>query len=275
MSPSSRGWLLALAGWTTLAGRPSLAQHDHHHHESPPAAEAPAPAIPDEAVTLAELEARAVEARPLLAAAAARLEAARSEARQAGRLANPALGLKAEELPLESGPSRGKVGLVWSQQLPLAGQLSRSRSWLEAEAGTSEGRLILARAGVQAEVRRAFYRAVSGQRALVQAQQVLALAREAVEVTAQLFNTGAADRPDQLAIEVDAERAELAVAEAEQHLAARRAELATAVGDTALAARPLADTFEDLAPDPIEESWRSGALAAAPELELERRAVVA
>ena len=46
------------------------------------------------------------------------------------------------------------------------------------------------------------------------------LAREAVDITKELANVGQADRPDQLEIEIEAERAEIDFLRAQNDLAA-------------------------------------------------------
>jgi cobalt-zinc-cadmium efflux system outer membrane protein len=65
--------------------------------------------------------------------------------------------------------------------------------------------------------------------------QLARLATEAVQISAQLFNTGVSDKPDTMAAEIEAQRAQLALVEAQN--ARRRAlrELALLVGDPTLA----------------------------------------
>ena len=79
-------------------------------------------------------------------------------------------------------------------------------------------------------------------------ERLAALASEAVGVTAQLFNVGAADRPDFLASEVAARRAQLDLNAAKNRAYAVRQQLAAMVGRADVATRPFAGSIDHAFP---------------------------
>ncbi len=64
-------------------------------------------------------------------------------------------------------------------------------------------------------MRTLYYEALGAQRLVEVRGELAKLANEAIDVTGELFNTGAADRPDALAIQVEARRAMLDLVMAE------------------------------------------------------------
>ena len=89
-----------------------------------------------------------------------------------------------------------------------------------------------------------YYRTAAAQRRVELEERLAALARESVDVTAQLFNTGLADLPDRLAIENEAEMVDLDRLAARRRLVELWRELRAAVGDPTLTPARLADTLE-------------------------------
>ena len=208
-----------------------------------------APAAPDGAVTLAELERLALQSNPTLRAAEARIETSRHRARQAASWPNPVVGYSAEEITRDDADPRGEYGFFVEQSIPLGGKLRLNRAVFERSADQADAELELQRQRVVSSVRSAFYRTLSADRRVEVHERLAALVSEAVAITAQLFNVGAADRPDFLESQIEARRVQLDLNASRNQVFALRQQLAAVVGSVEVAARPLAGSLEDALPE--------------------------
>ena len=202
------------------------------------------PELVGEPLALAEIERRTLEHNPEIRQAALAVRAAQGLQRQVGLYPNPTLGITLEEEALESGREGGKAGGFLSQRIVIGGKLRLNRRIFDQEVARAEVAAELARTRELNRVRILFYRAVGAQRLVALHRRLAGLAREAVAVTTQLYNTGAADLPDQLAIEVEAEMLDLSLAKARRELRQLWQQLRTAVGDPALAPKRLEDLLD-------------------------------
>ncbi|HEX8338347.1 MAG TPA: TolC family protein [Pyrinomonadaceae bacterium] len=160
-------------------------------------------------VTLEELERMAAEKNPTLAQAAASIRAAEGMRRQAGAFPNPVVGYFGEGLAFRAAGETSEHGVFVEQTIPLGGKLGKAKRVFEREREQAEAVAEAQRLRVVNSVR-ALYIETLGAQQLVELRADLAdLAREAVEITKELYNVGQADRPDQLEIEIEAERAEI------------------------------------------------------------------
>ena len=162
-------------GLATLIGSPLLAQAP---------AEAP--------LMLAELERIALEKNPTLVQAANEVEAAKGRAKQAGLLPNPTVGYSADELPFRGGQVRGKQGVFAEQRVPLGGKLSLSRAIFEQEVREAEANSGAQRLRVVNSVRSLYYETLIAQRRVGVREDLARLSQEAVDISRQLVNVGAA-----------------------------------------------------------------------------------
>ncbi|HEX2644826.1 MAG TPA: TolC family protein, partial [Thermoanaerobaculia bacterium] len=270
--------LLGLAG---LA--PAAAQHEHHTMPAPappatPATPAPGPAgpaltpgpAPNPGVpvySLDDLERRAMEKNPALALADAAIRAAEGRRLQGGLLPNPVIGVEAEEIPI-SGEHEddGKVGVFFSQEVPLGGKLRRNRELLGREVDQARVRAEAQRNRLLAQVRGLFYRTLAAQHRVEVRERLAGVTREAVEITKQLYNVGAADTADQLAVENEASLQDAALSGARIDLDALWAALRSAVGDPALAPGRIGGSLEEGLPVLDREEQHRQWLAQSPAL---------
>ena len=195
----------------------------------PAMAQTPSTVTP-QPITLAELEQLALQNSPMTTAAAAGVDAARERTRQAGAWANPVIGYAAGDLMAGGSAPRGEHGFFVEQTIPLGGKLQRSQDLLEKSIQEAEAVRDLQRLRILTSVRRAFYAVLVTERRIEAQERLAALASEAVGVTAQLFNVGAADRPDFLEIEIESRRMQLRLDRSRNQLLALRARLAAVVG---------------------------------------------
>jgi cobalt-zinc-cadmium efflux system outer membrane protein len=260
---------LAFVFVTALLGPPALAQ------TAPPSQ----PVASAQPITLDELEQLALQNNPTTTAAAAGIEAARGRARQAGAWPNPVIGYSGEEIKTDVGDRRGEHGFFVEQAIPLGGKLRLSRNILQRTLDRAEAVRDLQRLRILSSVRQAFYSVLLTERRIEVQERLAALASEAVGVTAQLFNVGAADRPDFLEIEIESRRLQLQVNRSRNELVAVRAQLAAVTGVREVTVRPIAGSADTAIPELEREEVVRVLLEQSPELraaraELERTRAV-
>ncbi|MGH9874452.1 MAG: TolC family protein, partial [Pyrinomonadaceae bacterium] len=207
------------------------------------------PAVP--ILRLEELEAMAMQRNPTLAQAEASIQAAEGRRRQAGMFPNPIAGYFLEEFAFRSPGETMEHGVFVEQTIPLGGKLSKARRVFERE---KDQAVILAEAQrlrVINSIRVLYYETLGAQRLVELRDDLSQLAREAVEITKELYNVGQADRPDQIEIEIEAERSEIDFLRAQNDWLRSWRTLAAMVGNPQLEPGRLADSPEaDLAPLP-------------------------
>jgi cobalt-zinc-cadmium efflux system outer membrane protein len=205
------------------------------------------PVVPP--ITLNELEQLALQNNPTTTGAAAGIEAARGRTRQAGAWPNPVIGYSGEEIKTGDLDRRGEHGFFIEQTIPLGGKLRLSRSVFEKTIQQAEAVRDLQRLRILTSVRQTFYAVLLTERRIEVQERLAALASEAVGVTAQLFNVGAADRPDYLQIEIESRRLQLQLNRSRNDLLAVRTHLAALTGQRDVAARPIAGSIDGAIPE--------------------------
>ena len=232
------------------------------------------PASPGRAgVTLAELEKLALESNPTMRAAQARIDAARGRARQAGAWPNPTVGVSVEEQPFRETEPHGSTGIFAGQTIPLGGKLRLSRAVFDRTVDRNQSELELQRQRVVSTVRRVFFQSLTVDRRIQVQERLAALASEAVSITAQLFNVGAADRPDFLESEIEARRVQLDLNAAKTRGVALRQHLAAVVGSADVAARSLSGSVEEALPEIVRATALRTLLDESPQIRAARAEV--
>jgi FtsP/CotA-like multicopper oxidase with cupredoxin domain/outer membrane protein TolC len=115
-----------------------------------------------------------------------------------------------------------------------------------------------------------FFHTLHNQRRMECRERLAKVAREAAAVTDQLWNVGAADAPDRLAIENEAQVLEAALAAARVELEEMRAVLVATVGDPSLELGPLDGDLVANVPQIDPEQWRQRLLHESPPLQAAR-----
>lgn len=219
-------------------------------------AQVPSPAAAPPPLTLEQVERMALESNPTLRQAASGVDAARGRARQAGAWFNPTIGYAGEELKPGEVIRVGEHGVFYDQQIPLGGKLRLSRQVFEREADQAQLFVDLQRERVLAAVRTLFYEILTTERRVDVLDRLSQLASEAVGISRQLYNVGAADRPDVLESEIESDRIQLELTAARNRRFSLWRRLAATVGDRSLGPRPLAGVA-----DAVPEIARDAALA--------------
>ena len=194
---------------------------------------------------LEDLEAMATQRNPTLAQAEAAIRAAEGRRRQAGLFPNPIAGYFLEEFAFRSPGETAEQGAFIEQTIPLGGKLGKARRVFAAERDQA---VILAEAQrlrVTNSIRVLYYETLGAQRLVELRDDLSQLAREAVDITKELYNVGQADRPDQLAIEIESERAEIDFLRAQNDWMRSWQTLAAMIGNPNLPAARLAGSTEE------------------------------
>jgi outer membrane protein, heavy metal efflux system len=221
-------------------------------------------------ITLSELEQLALQNNPTATAAAAGIDAARGRTRQAGAWPNPVIGFSSTEIKTGNVDVQGEYGFFAEQAIPLGGKLRLSRNVFQKTVDRAEAVRDLQRLRILSSVRQTFYSVLLTERRIQVQERLAALASEAVGVTAQLFNVGAADRPDYLEIEIESRRLQLQLNRSKNELFAVRAQLAALTGVRDVAARPIAGTIDAAIPELEREQVIRTLLEQSPELRAAR-----
>ena len=206
--------------------------------------EAPGPPL-----TLAQLEAMAQARNPTLRQAHAGVDGARARAQQAGAWPNPVIGYFSEELAPGRTIRWGEHGAFAEQTIPLGGKLRLSRAVVERDVTRAEALQDMQQLRIASSVRVLFYDVLTTERRIVVLERLAQLVAEAAGVSRQLFNVGAADRPDVLEADIEARRAQLALTAAKNELNSTRMQLAALAGDLGVASRPLAGSIDEAIPE--------------------------
>lgn len=224
-------------------------------------------------ITLGELEQLALQNNPTASAATAGIDAARGRTRQAGAWPNPVIGYSGEEIKAGALDVRGEHGFFVEQTVPLGGKLRLSRNVFQKTIEQAEAVRDLQRLRILSSVRQTFYSVLLTERRIEVQERLASLASEAVGVTAQLFNVGAADRPDYLAIEIESRRLQLQLNRSRNELFAFRQQLAALTGVREVAARPIAGTIDAAIPELERDQVIRTLLEQSPELRAARAAL--
>jgi cobalt-zinc-cadmium efflux system outer membrane protein len=210
------------------------------------------PASEQNTITLEELQQMALQNNPTFAQSAANIQAAEGRKKQAGLYPNPTVGYQGEQIRGGSFHG-GEQGFFVQQDIVLGGKLGLNRKIFDQELKQAETEAEEQKVRVVTNVRMSYIQALAAQQMLELRQNLSKLADDAVETSHQLANVGQADAPDELASEVEAQQAQLAVTMAEQNQQRIWKALAAVVGNPRLPFMTLEGKLEDTPPVNAEE----------------------
>ncbi|MGH9835655.1 MAG: TolC family protein [Blastocatellia bacterium] len=251
--------------------RDVVAQQPHDHTQAPAQTQSQN-ASNQSALTLEDLERMALANNPTLAQAEAAVRAAEGRRKQAGLWPNPIVGYENEGLAFNDLVRQFRSGHYFfaEQNIITFGKLGKNKNIAAREKDQTEAEAEAQRWRVLNAVRMLYYEALGAQRMVDLRKQLLDLTREAVGISEELFNVGQADRPDVLSTEVESQRAELDLMQAENELTRVWKVLAAVVNDPRLKAslKParLAGSIEAEAPMLNYEDMLAELLRDSPEI---------
>lgn len=253
------------------------AQHQGHDPAQGPPQEIQRPrreVIPaGPAMKLEDLEAMAFQRNPTLAQSEAVIRSAEGRRRQAGLFPNPVIGYFLEEFAFRSPGETAEQGAFIEQTIPLGGKLSKARRVFDRERDQAVVLAEAQRLRVTNSIRVLYYETLGAQRLVELRDDLSQLAREAVAITKELYNVGQADRPDQLEIEIEAERAEIEFLRAQNDWFRSWRALAAMIGNPNLPPARLAESSEEDPASLIETQLLDTLLEQSPDIRVARTGV--
>jgi cobalt-zinc-cadmium efflux system outer membrane protein len=206
----------------------------------------PSPSLPlafSEGTTLDELEQLAADRHPKLMAAMQEIEAAHGRTWQAGRMPNPSVGASSPQI----AGSDSQYNVFVTQEIPTGGKLRLNEAAAAEEIDQAELTLSRTRQDVLTSVRRHFYATLIAQaRSKILQEQAATISRSVELVRKRFEGTGEGTKTDVLLLEVELQKADVALAGAHTDLEAQRRQLAAALG---IPDYPIGDLAGDLQAD--------------------------
>lgn len=185
-------------------------------------------------MTLAELERMALQNNPTFAQAEAAIRAAEGRRVQAGLYPDPVIGYRGEEFAFRAFSKKSEHFFFVEQDIITAGKLGKNRRIFEHEKTQAVAEAEAQRLRVLNSVRMLYYGALGAQEMVETRAELAKIGREAVKISEELYNIGQADQPDQLEVEIEAQRAEVELVNAENERAQVWQTLAAVVGNPSL-----------------------------------------
>jgi outer membrane protein, heavy metal efflux system len=157
----------------------------------------------------ADLERMALAASPALQRSAAEVRAAAGRAKQAGLYPNPVLGFTGDHnTPALDG---GSLGGFAEQRIVTGGKLGLDRKAADQDRLGAEEMAKAERLRVIAAIDAMYYRGLGEQRLIEARTRMAELTQRTAATSHELANLGQADQPDVFQVEIEAQRAQLAV----------------------------------------------------------------
>ena len=195
----------------------------------------------DAPLSLADLEGFAFQSNPTLAAASARLEAARGRQVQAGLYPNPIVGYHATEIG--NLGSAGMQGGFVSQRIITGGKLRLDQAIAGKEIDEAHFGFHAQEQRVLSDVRIRFYEALAAQQRLDLAEQLGRIGDNLVGATETLLKGGLATENDLLQAEIRAEEAHILLDNARNENVETWRRLTAVIGRPAM---PMSSLFGEL-----------------------------
>jgi cobalt-zinc-cadmium efflux system outer membrane protein len=180
----------------------------------------------ESARTLDDFTRLAESASPALRQALAEIEVSRGRAVQSGLYPNPVVSGGSPQWGGSGSQFYGQL----SQEIVTKGKLRLNRAAAGREVAQAELRFVLTRFELLTAVRQGFYGVLAGQRRIEILERLVEVAKLSEDSIARLERGGEATRADLLLIQIEREKAELALENAQATLEAGRRRLAAVAG---------------------------------------------
>jgi len=238
--------------------------------EDAPVAQA---AVVAEGWSLDQLLALAQENNPDLAAARAQADSARGRLLQAGLYPNPTFTWEAEDVN-SPGNAAGAQGPILGQQFITAGKRRLAMRAAEAGVSMADWQAVTRWYDILTRVRLAYYDLATAEREVLTHEQIVGIAKEALDAAQKLFKAGTGTRPDVLRAQVELAEHGTRLAVARQRRIAAWKMLAVVVGMSDLEARPLQEKLEAQAPGYAWEATLAQVLQRSSEVQSAQSAIL-
>jgi cobalt-zinc-cadmium efflux system outer membrane protein len=200
-----------------------------------------------EKITLPRLLDLASKNHPELAAAKARVDAARGQTIQAGLYPNPTVTPGIEELANKDGPA-GTPGVSISQEFVTGGKLRLAQAAASYGQTVAERQAITRWFEVATRVRSAFYELLTARQETEVAGDAVRISQESLKTIKALEARGVRARPDVLRAQVELDQNRVRLSQAQLRQAAAEKLLAAAVGLDSLPTGPVVGSIDSPPP---------------------------
>lgn len=216
------------------------------------------------ALTLADLEGIALQNNPTLAAAAARMDAARGRQVQAGLYPNPVVGYHATEIG--NGGTAGQQGAFISQRFISGGKLQLDQAIAGKEIDDFHFRFHAQEQRVLSDVRVRFYDALAAQRRVELTEELARIGDDLVKATQTLLEGRLGTENDLLQARIRADESHILLDNARNQSAEAWRRLAAVLGLPTMEITPLTGDLDDDLPTLDWDECYAMVLACNPEL---------
>lgn len=228
----------ATEGTTRQVAYDSLADESAPNTLPAPQAVRPVEVLPDQTLTLGDLEEMALLSNPSLARSSARIETARGNWVQVGLSPNPIVGYSGQQIG-----SRGLAeqdGIFVSQELVRGGKLRLNRAVAEQGIYQAEHELAAQQQRVITDVRIAYFQTLVARQQEKLADELYQIASKSLSAAEDLLKKKEAARIEVVQAQVEVENADILKQNAKNRSAASWQGLAAVLGRPDLAPQPLA-----------------------------------
>ena len=240
---------------------------------NPDAAVAPLPQgiLPNEVLTIVQLERMAETHNPTLAQAARQVQALRGQQVQVSLYPNPVIGYQAEEI--SENDRAGQHGMYFRQELVTANKLGLNRAVVSHEVQQAQWEWQMQRLRIVNDVRSRAYEVLAAQQTMEVAADSVRIGETAVEVADRLNKAREVSEVDVLQARVEANSAKLQLVAARKTHAAAWRRLAIVVGLPQMQPSRLADGLDEKLPGLSWDETAAMLLSQSPQLASARAGV--
>lgn len=229
-----------------------------------------------DSLSLADLLAIAEQNSPVLSQAAAEIEMAQGRTRQEGLYPNPVV----QGGGMQLGGSESQYYAQLSQEIVTHHKLRLSQAAAGQQVTQAELRFIRARFELLTKVRKGYAAVVAADKRALVLTKLVELARKSQQAAERLFQAGEGARPDAILFDIELEKAEVALENAEVAAAGARRQLSAILGVRDLQLHQLtgeiATSFQRLADEIVVDGYvPQNADVRLAEVEVERTRLVA
>lgn len=201
----------------------------------------PAP-VPEEPLTIDELESMALVSNPGIARAQALVSAARGNWVQVGLAPNPVVGYEGQQIGSDGLAEQD--GVFVGQEFVRGGKLRLNRQVAAQQIAKAQQELAAMQQRVRTDVRLGYYQVLVAQRQLDLTLELVRIANEGVKSAEALFNAKEVGRADVLQAQLEVENTEILARNARNRHVAAWQDLSSVLGRPTIGAQPLKGNLE-------------------------------
>ncbi|HTN75966.1 MAG TPA: TolC family protein [Pirellulaceae bacterium] len=199
--------------------------------------------VPDEPLTLEDLEQMALTGNPAIARMQALVNAARGNWVQVGLPPNPTFGYEGQQIG-----SRGLAeqdGAFVEQEIVRGGKLRLNRQIAAQDVARAQQELAAMQQRVRTDVRMGYYQVLVAQRQLELSQELVRIGNEGAKSAEALFNAKEVGRADVLQAQIEVENVQILIQNARNRYASAWQGLSAVMGRGSVAPTPLQGDLEE------------------------------